>query len=398
MKIGILTFHSQLNYGGVLQCWALQTALEKMGHEVVVIDRWLDENNCFLTRNYPKNFWQLRKKIIFRSLLGLGDSRFFTRVKRTRRFLAEKLHLTSFHFYEWKDAPLDLGVDIVVVGSDQVWNLNWSHSWFYLMDEVPKSLSRMSYAASIGMPELPEEYVSIFKSALSNFVAISCREKEACEICTKLGFKVTHVLDPTLLIDTNDWLKLLHFSSKECMHPTKKKMVCYFLEVDVDKTLPLLEGFAIKNNCDVSILVFDAQRRQDLLPIPISLNKIISYGKSIFKRLTSRIQICEGAGPIEFVKEHATATWIITDSFHSLMFSIIFNKNCRVIRPNSSDRMKMFSRIEEMANHTQGNLITESLQSALISIANDENILYDKNWIKNKKKESVNFLEKNLTI
>ena len=108
MKIGILTFHSQLNYGGVLQCWALQTALEKMGHEVVVIDRWLTPDNRHLEHGYnrKRKKWWLRFWI--RSLLGLGDMRFWLRVRRTKRFLREKLHLTPYHFVDWKDAPRDL--------------------------------------------------------------------------------------------------------------------------------------------------------------------------------------------------------------------------------------------------------------------------------------------------
>lgn len=398
MRVGILTFHSQLNYGGILQCWALQTALEKMGHKVVVIDRWLDENNWLLNRNYPKSFWKLRKKTILRSILGLGDYRFFERVQRTRKFLSEKLHLTQYHFYEWKDAPQDLGVDIVVVGSDQVWHVTWQHSRFYLLEDAPASLRRISYAASIGLPELPEEFVSYFKSALANFDAISCRESEGCDICRKLGFDATYVLDPTLLLDTNDWLKLVRLSSKEYLQPAKKKLLCYFLSEDVDKNLPLLDAFAKRNNCEISILVFDTQRKQDLLPLPSSPHNLWKWGKGVVNRLSSQTHICESAGPLEFVREHATATWVITDSFHSLMFSFIFNKNCRVIRPMTHDRMKMFSRIEEMVNHSQGKIITESFQSALNSIVNDETISYDKNWIKSEKQASICFLEKNLSI
>ena len=57
MKIGILTFHSQLNYGGVLQCWALQTALEDLGHEVVVIDRWFDDVRNIHETVYDRMGW-----------------------------------------------------------------------------------------------------------------------------------------------------------------------------------------------------------------------------------------------------------------------------------------------------------------------------------------------------
>ena len=123
MKIGILTFHSQLNYGGVLQCWALQTVLENIGHEVVVINRWLDDNDDLLEYGY--NMFNPKQWIRFaiRSLLGLGDASLWLRVKRT--FLKKYIQCTPYHFVEWKDAPKDLGVDMLVVGSDQVWNCGY---------------------------------------------------------------------------------------------------------------------------------------------------------------------------------------------------------------------------------------------------------------------------------
>lgn len=85
MKIGILTFHSQHNYGGVLQCWALQPAFERLGHEAAVIDRWLDKGNTKLEREYPN--WRLRQwcKFVIRSMLVLSDMNPLFRVRRTAK-------------------------------------------------------------------------------------------------------------------------------------------------------------------------------------------------------------------------------------------------------------------------------------------------------------------------
>ena len=392
MKIGILTFHSQLNYGGVLQCWALQTALEKMGHEVVVIDRWMDKNNWRLNRNYPNSFWKFSKKTIIRSIIGLGDSRFFKRVKRTRSFLTEKIHLSPYHFYEWSDAPRDLAVDIIVVGSDQVWNMSWPHSRFYLLEDVPQTLRRIAYAVSIGMSEIPEEYISIFIESLKKFEAISCRENEGCEICRKLGFEAMHVLDPTLLIDTSIWLNSFGIDSNnvDCV---QKKLVCYFLSESVDVNLPLLVKFSQKNKCKIVIFVADRQRVQDLRQFPLIQGRMIDWFKDLYNFLFSDIIIYESAGPIEFIKEHASAKWILTDSFHSLMFSIIFDKNCRIIRPKNTDRKSMFSRIEEISKHTKGELISESVSEALESLIHDKQVIYDKEWLIKEKKKSTSFLE-----
>jgi len=285
---------------------------------------------------------------------------------------------------------------MVVVGSDQVWNISWAHSRFYLLEEAPPQLRRIAYAASIGLPELPPEVITVFQKSLAKFEAISCRENEACEICRGLGFEATHVLDPTLLLERNDWLKLGHISSEECSFPPKKKLVCYFLSEDAEKNLSLLATFARKLNCQVSILVFDKQRIQDLLPIPTSPRKIKLWGKGIVKHLFSEVQIIESAGPLEFVKEHATATWVITDSFHSLMFSLIFGKNCRVIRPDFTPRKKMFKRVEEIAKHAEGKLVIESVQEALLSFINGENAYVHFDWIENMRKQSLQFLTQSL--
>ena len=104
MKIGILTFHSQLNYGGVLQCWALQTALQKLGYEVVVIDRWLDKTNGFL-RGIRFNSLSLKEKLkrLINLSFMLGESSCRQRRRVTEHFLAEKINLTECSFYQWDE-------------------------------------------------------------------------------------------------------------------------------------------------------------------------------------------------------------------------------------------------------------------------------------------------------
>ena len=121
MKVGILTFHSQLNYGGVLQCWALQTALEKLGHEVKVIDRWLDARNATLLGDKPANLKQFIL-LIFEIVSMNWYFAIKRRRRKTTRFISTQLNLTDYHFFKWLEAPKDLGVDVLVVGSDQVWN------------------------------------------------------------------------------------------------------------------------------------------------------------------------------------------------------------------------------------------------------------------------------------
>lgn len=133
MKIGILTFHSQLNYGGVLQCWALVQALKGMGHEVVVVDRWITPDNGLLEHGYNHG-WKPLIKLLLRTVTLCGDFAVWLRVRRTKRFV-KSLGLTNYHFHDWKDAPNDLGIDCLVVGSDQVWHGgDWGDPRPYLLE------------------------------------------------------------------------------------------------------------------------------------------------------------------------------------------------------------------------------------------------------------------------
>ena len=406
MKIGILTFHSQLNYGGVLQCWALQTALEKMGYAVVIIDRWLTSDNRYLERGYDRKRkkWWLRFWI--RSLLGLGDMRFWLRVHRTKKFIRDKLHLTPYHFCNWKDAPRNLGVDMIVVGSDQVWRCATTDPRPYLLDGAP-DIPAIAYAASFGLPRLPEhlfdalphapvvDTVSVYKDGLSRFAAIGCREVEGVGICKTLGFQARHVLDPTQLLSRDDWQTLVFPDKKDKFISKSKNLVCYFLKEDVNSALPLLKQFAQKSNCCVRIIVYDRQRVEDFIPAPTSLSKASKWIRGLWTR-ASPVTICESYGPIEFLKAHATARWILTDSFHSLMFATIFGKDVRVLEPQNDNRRVMFARIEEFSRHMTPTIISENVQSALDSFTKDSPVSIDNEWLKQRQEESMFFLSEAL--
>ena len=397
MKIGILTFHSQLNYGGVLQCWALQTALEKMGHIVRVIDRWHDKDNSFLECGLNK--WRFRPwvRFLFRSLMGLGDVSQFCRSRRTKEFLKLRLHLTSYHFVEWKDAPIELGVDLLVVGSDQVWHCgDWGDPRVYLLDGAPQ-IPAIAYAASFGMAGLPvvlgvdakaAEEVSAeqtFKRGLARFKSISCREQEGVEICRQLGFDAIHVVDPTLLT----W----GVSAKErSQKPKQRELICYFLSEKIENHIYELDAFARRNDCKVKVFMDNAW----LLPFPSNFVRIKNLLCTWRHRLSSHVDIIDSAGPEEFYQGFKSAKWVVSDSFHALMLSICNGCDSRIIRPVAAHRKRMFARIEEFANHTKGPLVVDSISDALISINNGEKVEYDYKWIDECIRKSQHWLQANL--
>lgn len=370
MKLGILTYHSQQNYGGLLQCWALKAFLEKQGHEVQVIDRWFDEKNKALEREYPQWSMGAWAKFFLRSALGLGDFGLWLRHWRTKRFLQQKLNLTPYHFVEWADAPPELGVDAIVVGSDQVWYCG-EPGVFLLEGANLQGVRRViSYAASFGRKVIPPEFDAVFQHGWTRFSALSCREREGVEICKRLGFQATQVVDPTLLLTQADWGKLLRLKHNQ---GKRTRLFCYFMSVDAAAALPVLENYAERINGEVDLFVNKGV--SFLRPIPRSLSALLAKRK---RRGAGGVHVHLGAGPLEFAQTIGVATQVITDSFHGLMFSAIFGCNARFIRPSTSFRAEMFGRIAEFAaKYVRGPLFFDNVSDAMRSLEQEPRLTYN---------------------
>ena len=386
MKIGILTFHSQINYGGVLQCWALQTALEEMGHEVVVVDRWLDADRESLVGAYNLKQWI---KFVVRVVLGLGDYGLYRRRAKTERFLNKYINLTPYHFYKWDEAPADLGVDLLVIGSDQVWHCgDWGDPTVYLLEGADKCNlpPAISYAASFGLREIPKDFIPLYKRGLGRFKAISCREREGVEICKGLGYEATHVVDPALLVETTTWRKMFGASARN--KNAKRRLVCYFMSVDVRKVLPSLIEFSRSMRCEVDIL----SDNSCVFGKPAKIGDVIENHR--YDMCLGKVRLCRASDPMDFVRTFSNATWTLTDSFHAVMFSSIFECNARFIRPSNIMRSVMFARIEEFASsYVNGEFFVDDVEGALKSFQNGEEISYKRAKISQFRSNSLSWLK-----
>lgn len=393
MKIGILTFHAQLNYGGVLQCRALQDALESLGHEAVVVDRWLDDHrNIYDTEFDRMNGWRCAK-FWLRVLLGRTSMDRWLRIRRTKAFIRRRLHLTPYHFVDWKDAPENLGIDRLVVGSDQVWHCgSWGNPRPYLLDGAPE-IPAIAYAASFGMRGLPQfllnaqsgevpvEAEPVYKAGLARFKAVSCRESEGVEICRKLDVHATHVVDPVLLAHLRD--------GQTMEERPGGPLVCYFLSENFGEHIQALEDFSRRNGCRVEIFL-DRQQARPAHPLRAWLRRI-------GRKSRPSVSVMASAGPEEFFQAFQRAKWVLSDSFHALMFSVIHGCNARILRPSTELRKQMFARIEEFAAHTRGPLVADSVGNALESFNRGECVEYDYGWLHRRRRESLDWLSHNLT-
>ncbi len=368
MKIGVLTYHSQLNYGGVLQAVASYTYLKKQGYDAVVVDRWLDRANValwgiFAPRSFQSLFIDWLRFLIRQLILG-GDILHWGRIFRTVRFLQRNVVRTKRHFVDWEEvANESLEFDALYVGSDQVWSYTWQSPDVYLLEGLRYKIPALSYAASIGRMSIPDEYKPLYRRGLPRFSAISVREKSAKELIEKLGVEtpVKHVVDPVLLLERADWERIADVTPRE-----DDVIFSYILRENLADVLPKIIAWSKKHKVKVAVypngpyLPFSFRR---------PIRSFVQAWTLNFKLLFSHVSVKRSAGPAEFVRGIARAKGVITDSFHATMFSAIFDKNVRVLRPNNETAAEMFSRMDEFAAaYTSGDMFADTLDDAFKKI------------------------------
>lgn len=385
MKLGILTFHSQLNYGGVLQALALQTALMRAGYDVSVMDRWLSATNDALVGPWRALSLKEMVDLLLRVLLGLGNGGRLLRHRRTVRFVRERLRLTPEHFVDWSEpSAQQMAVDTLVVGSDQVWHGgDWGEPRPYLLEGAPK-IPAIAYAASFGMRQIPKVLEPLYREGLRRFSAISVREAEGIQLVESMAAKATHVVDPTLLLEPTVWWEQVAIKVKQ-----RPLLVCYLLSEDIEKAVPKLEAFARCHHVMIWVLVNCYTRS-----VPVTPKSVFRQLKWVFGRVVSPVKLCLSAGPQEFLDAFAQADWVLSDSFHALMFSAIFDKQVAILRPKNDDRKAMFARIEEFVEAaTEGSVIEDSVETALARFERGETMAFRHDVIQARREASWAWLK-----
>jgi len=365
MRIGILTFHAQRNYGGVLQAWALQTAIGHLGHEAFVIDRDINRNNHSLKG--PGLSWPLKDLCAFviRLFIGAANTGLYLRCAKTRLFLRRYLNLTPYRFFDWKDLPEDHGLDVIVVGSDQVWHIGekWGDPRPYFLKGAPGDIPAIAYAASFGMKDIPLCHEPLYREGFSRFHGISVRELEGRQLVEKFGFKAEHVVDPTLLIGTDEWKSKFGAVNEQC----ERTIAFYVFETARAEEIVRMCELARSVGWRLHVFV-----NMNLVKIPRAFGSLRAFLRLRMGRYADVLNVDFTADPGDFIRTLATVSAVVTDSFHGLMFASLFDKNVRVIKPRTQERIGMYARIEEYAGVK--NLIAESLLAAVKSIIDGEPI------------------------
>lgn len=338
MKIGILTLPLHTNYGGILQAYALQTVLERMGHNVVVFDT--DKR-----LEIPKSPLIYAKRLIAK-MLKKDSIPIFYELNRNKSYPFISCRTQLFIDKYIKSCVVDNlqiikknDFEAIVVGSDQIWRpiyfcfpfkakvedafLNFTKGW---------NIKRISYAASFGVEhwEYPEYETAVCREAISKFDAVSVREDIAVKQCQDfLGVNAQHVLDPTMLLDKEDYISLI-FKEKE--PKSKGSLFEYILDMNPEK----------KNIIDA------VARKTKLQPFAVKPSDKGRLEERVYPHVTS------------WLRAFMDAKFVVCDSFHGAVFSIIFNKPFIVIG-NEKRGMARFSSLLKMF----------SLEDRLISNINE---------------------------
>lgn len=367
MKIAILTQPLGDNYGGILQNFALQTVLKKLGHTPVTIDYKKESK----TNSFKRIFLNL---LLFRPL-KTPYVRKAPRNKQLFRFVSENIATTErFNPPLSKDDLAKFNFDAYIVGSDQIWRPRYSqHVPTYFLDFLKgdNSVKKIAYAASFGTDkiEFSETEIAEVKNLLPEFDAISVREDSAVELCKKyLKSKAIHLLDPTMLLEKDDYSKVI---------------------ASDENAGKIGDNNLAKGRC-VSYLLDATPEKLDVFDKVSSALGLEQYSIKTKSKLNEKIAVTE------WLRAFRDSSFVVTDSFHGVVFSIIFNRPFIVISNSirGASRFKSILKIfklEDRLLENADNLRIDILKSPLdwASVNNIRN---------SEKQKALEFLKNNLTF
>lgn len=295
-KIGILTLPLHTNYGGLLQAYALQKYLNENGYNAVLLDRQWNIS----TKSHLK---KIIKKVLFKNKEEeLKEIRKNTTYFTHNYILPKTKILDSEKKLRKTVDKLDL--DAVIVGSDQVWRLEYTVGFSnnYFLDFLESNnIKRLSYAASFGEDtwKHSKEVTEIVKQLLEKFNKVSVREDSSLQLCKDyFNIEAEHHLDPTMLLGRSHYEKIV---KNEKEPDSEGDVLIYMLDINEDRQKTIDDVVSHFKGKAFSINVK-------------STNANDNTEDRIYPTVTN------------WLKGFMDAKYVITDSFHGSVFAILFNK------------------------------------------------------------------------
>lgn len=305
-KIGTMTFHIAHNYGAMLQAYALVTAISQFGYECEVIDYrfpYIDQWSGIHTKDeIIQEYGQIKGSLIALKR-KYTNYRVITPARRKfDDFMRNKIRLSKRTYYHKEDLT-NADYDVVLFGSDQIWNPNLTDGYAleYMGQQFDIShTSLISYAASCGLDHFKEEWRDTYYPLLKRFSSISVREKGLADyINQSYQLKAEAVMDPVFLLSKETWSTLAE-------------------EADITINEPYMLVYAFEVGNDIYDLARRIAEERGL--------KLVTIGYQEQDELNDMVQLLE-CGPIDFLSLIVNAGFVCTTSFHGMAFSILFEKD-----------------------------------------------------------------------
>lgn len=356
-KIGIVTLNGYKNYGNRLQNYALQETIKTFGYSV---DTVIVDTESFTGSTLDKRSRSYSIKKIGKKILNYSSGK--KNVERTKRFIEFSNNHISETDYKISENNLPDQLNLYekfVVGSDQVWNpyyINGSH--LYFLSFVPRE-KRISYAASFGISSIPINFKETYLKYLTEMKHISVREEQGASIIDEINSRdVQVVLDPTMLLSKNEWKKI---SKPSLYKPSSPYLLTYFLG---------------DTNKDTKLKIKKIAKEKNLKIVNLASLKDMKYYT---------------ADPSEFIDFIDSAEVFCTDSFHGVVFSILF-KTPFIVFERQGKSPSMNSRIDTLLTKFKFEARLANNISSVNSVWNIE-FSHVEDILTKERELSVNFLK-----
>lgn len=309
MKIAILTQPLSSNYGGILQCYALQTILTRLGHSVIV-----------LSRNRPpaprwKNWYWFAKRCCLYYVLGnkryspfprYTTKRWNTVTRNLTSFISRQIHATPpiYTTQALRQSVLAHRIEGIVYGSDQVWRPGYSPEildYFGAFLTAEDRILQVAYAASFGVDQCEFSLLQLqaCSALLRRFEAVSVREKSGIVLCRNcFGVDACQMIDPTMLLKMEDYIRLMEQADTK---PSEGNLLVFFLDRSEEKQT-IADAVAARGHL----------RLWNIGP------KLNDSTQSLEERILIPVE--------QWLRGFREAKMVVTDSFHGCVFSILFHK------------------------------------------------------------------------
>lgn len=307
MKVANITLHAINNYGSVFQTLATEKIFESLGCEVETIDYVRETaqlDSCWKILKHGGPGWKIKMKQLALHLLPKSKDK---RVERLDDFRQKHLHLTKRRYLSDKDLEKETPeADIYCTGSDQTWNTEIQHGVprAFFLAFAPVDKKRIAFSASFGISKLPERDKAEAKELLSKYSAISVREASGKKILDDLGFSDSvQVLDPTLVANPDMWYSL---ASPRIIE--QGYILVYQLNSN-DAFVKYVNEFASHKGLHV---------------VHVRLRK----------EAINNCTFMPDCSPGDLLSLFKYSSYVITDSFHATVFSLLFHCNFMDIYPS----------------------------------------------------------------